>query len=141
PIIKYAYERELGTADIKNINVVGEKISKVSVHDFKKPSSSAQDFASKYIPNFILAKMFDNSCTSVSSVYEPNCTRCYECIKNCPAKAMSAPDGMVIVDEDKCIGCFCCDEVCNYKAIVMKRSFMGRTFLKMAQFLGVERVQ
>jgi Fe-S-cluster-containing dehydrogenase component len=54
---------------------------------------------------------------------------------------MSAPDGRVIVDEDKCIGCFCCDEVCNYKAIVMKRSFMGRTFLKMAQFLGVERVE
>jgi ferredoxin len=141
PIIKYAYERELGTADIRNINIVGEEINKVSVLDFKKPSSSAQDFASKYIPNFLLARMFDSSCTSVSSVYEPNCTRCYECIKNCPAKAMSAPDGRVIVDEDKCIGCFCCDEVCNYKAIVMKRSFMGRTFLKMAQFLGVERVQ
>lgn len=141
PIIRYAYERELGTADIRNINIVGEEINKVSVPDFKKPSSSAQDFASKYIPNFLLARMFDSSCTSVSSVYEPNCTRCYECIKNCPAKAMSAPNGRVIVDEDKCIGCFCCDEVCNYKAIVMKRSFMGRTFLKMAQFLGVERIQ
>lgn len=141
PIIKHAYERELGTADIKNINVVGEEISKVSVPDFKKPSSSAQDFASKYIPNFLLAKMFDNSCTSVSTIYEPNCTRCYECIKNCPSKAMSAPDGKVIVDEDKCIGCFCCDEVCNYKAIEMKRSLLGRTFLKMAQILGVERVE
>jgi uncharacterized protein (DUF362 family)/NAD-dependent dihydropyrimidine dehydrogenase PreA subunit len=141
PIIKYAYERELGTADMKNINVVGEKINRVSVPDFKKPSSSAQDFASKYIPNFLLARMFDNSCTSISSVYEPNCTRCYECIKNCPAKAMSAPDGRVLVDEDKCIGCFCCDEVCNYKAIVMKRTLLGRTFLKMAQFLGVERMQ
>ena len=141
PIIKHAYERELGTADLKNINVVGEEISKVSVPDFKKPSSSAQDFASKYIPNFILAKMFDNSCTSVSTIYQPNCTKCYECIKNCPAKAMSAPDGKVIVDEDKCIGCFCCDEVCNFKAIEMKRSLLGRTFLKMAQLLGVERVE
>jgi uncharacterized protein (DUF362 family)/Pyruvate/2-oxoacid:ferredoxin oxidoreductase delta subunit len=141
PIIKYAYERELGTADMNNINIVGEEINEVLVPDFKKPSSSAQDFASRYIPDFILAKMFDNSCTSVSSIYETNCTRCYECIRNCPAKAMSAPDGRVIVDEDKCIGCFCCDEVCNYKAIVMKRSFMGRTFLKMAQFLGVERVE
>ena len=141
PIIRYAYERKLGTADMNNINVSGEDISRVTVADFKKPSSSAQDFASKYIPNFLLAKMFDNSCTSVSSVYEPNCTRCYECIRNCPAKAMSAPDGKVIVDEDKCIGCFCCDEVCNYKAIVMKRTFLGRAFLKMAVLLGVERLQ
>ncbi|MGR3301776.1 MAG: DUF362 domain-containing protein [Candidatus Scalindua sp.] len=141
PIIKYAHERKLGTAIMNNINIVGEDISKVTVSDFKKPSCSAQDFASNYIPNFLLAKMFDNSCTSVSSVYEPNCTRCYECIRNCPAKAMSAPDGRVIVDEDKCIGCFCCDEVCNYKAIVMKRTFLGRAFLKMAVFLGVERLQ
>ena len=141
PIIRYAHERKLGTAIMNNINIVGEDICKVTVSDFKKPSSSAQDFASNYIPNFLLAKMFDNSCSSVSSVYEPNCTRCYECIRNCPAKAMSAPDGRVIVDEDKCIGCFCCDEVCNYKAIVMKRTFLGRAFLKMAVFLGVERLQ
>jgi len=141
PIIKYAHERKLGTAIMNDINIVGEDISKVTVADFKKPSSSAQDFASNYIPNFLLAKMFDNSCSSVSSVYEPNCTRCYECIRNCPAKAMSAPDGRVIVDEDKCIGCFCCDEVCNYKAIVMKRTFLGRAFLKMAVFLGVERLK
>ncbi len=141
PIIKYAHERKLGTAIMNNINIVGEDICKVTVSDFKKPSSSAQDFASNYIPDFLLAKLFDNSCSSVSSVYEPNCTRCYECIRNCPAKAMSAPDGRVIVDEDKCIGCFCCDEVCNYKAIVMKRTFLGRAFLKMAVFLGVERLQ
>ncbi len=141
PIIRYAHERKLGTADMSIINISGEDISEVLVADFKKPSSSAQDFASNYIPDFLLAQMFDNSCSSVSSVYEPNCTRCYECIRNCPAKAMSAPDGKVIVDENKCIGCFCCDEVCNYKAIVMKRTFLGRIFLKMAVLLGVERLQ
>jgi len=141
PIIRYAHDRGLGTADMNQIDVSGEEISKVTVADFKKPSSSAQDFASNYIPDFLLAKMFDNSCSCVSTVNEPNCTRCYECIRNCPAKAMSAPDGKVIVDEDKCIGCFCCDEVCNYKAIEMKRTFLGRAFLKMAVFLGVERLQ
>ncbi len=141
PIIRYAHERKLGTADMSVVKVSGEVLSEVLVGDFKKPSSSAQDFASNYIPNFLLAKMFDNSCSSVSTVYEPNCTRCYECIRNCPAKAMSAPEGKVIVDENKCIGCFCCDEVCNYKAIVMKRTFLGKVFLKMAVLLGVERLQ
>ena len=70
PIIKYAHDRKLGTADMNEIDVSGEEISKVTVADFKKPSSSAQDFASNYIPNFLLAKMFDNSCSCVSSVYE-----------------------------------------------------------------------
>ncbi|MHC4307795.1 MAG: DUF362 domain-containing protein, partial [Planctomycetota bacterium] len=63
PIIKYAHDRKLGTADMNEIDVSGEEISKVAVADFKKPSSSAQDFASNYIPNFLLAKMFDNSCS------------------------------------------------------------------------------
>ena len=61
PIIKYAHDRKLGTADMNEIDVSGEEISTVTVADFKKPSSSAQDFASNYIPNFLLAKMFDNS--------------------------------------------------------------------------------
>ncbi len=141
PIIRYAHERGLGTADMADISVLGETIENVSVPDFKKPSSSSQDFASKYVPNFLLSGMFRHSCTTFSTIYQPNCTQCYECIVNCPAKAMSAPDGKVIVDKEKCIGCFCCDEVCNFKAIKMKRSFIGETLLTMARFLGVESVE
>lgn len=141
PIIRYAHERGIGTADLKEISVLGEAIENVSVPDFRRPSSSSQDFASKYVPNFLLSGMFRHSCTTFSTVYHPNCTKCYECIANCPAKAMSAPNGKVIVDTDKCIGCFCCDEVCNFKAIRMKRSFIGETLLAMAKYLGVERVE
>ncbi|MBI4007956.1 MAG: DUF362 domain-containing protein, partial [Planctomycetes bacterium] len=143
PIIRFAHERGLGTADLTEISVFGEAIENVSVPDFKKPSSSSQDFATKYVPNFLLSRMFHHSCTTVSTIYQPNCTKCYECITNCPAKAMSASasGGQVIVDTDKCIGCFCCDEVCNFKAIRMKRTFIGETLLAMAKFLGVERVE
>jgi ferredoxin len=142
PIIKFAHERGIGTADLKEISVLGEAIENVLVPDFRRPSSSSQDFASKYVPNFLLSGMFHHSCTVVSTIKHSNCTKCYECIVNCPAKAMSASasGGQVIVDEDKCIGCFCCDEVCNFKAIKMKRSFIGETLLAMAKYLGVERV-
>ncbi len=141
PIIRFAHERGIGMADLTKISVLGEAIEDVSVLDFKKPSSSSQDFASKYVPNFLLSRMFHHSCTTVSTVYQPNCTKCYECVTNCPARAMSAPDGKVIVDTNKCIGCFCCDEVCNFKAIRMKRTFIGEALLAMAKFLGVERVE
>ena len=40
---------------------------------------------------------------------------------------MSKENGKVIVDKKKCIGCFCCDEVCDFEAIEMKRSLLGRT--------------
>jgi len=54
---------------------------------------------------------------------------------------MSKETGKVIVDKKKCIGCFCCDEVCDFEAIEMKRSLLGRTLLGMAKALGVEKVE
>lgn len=140
PTIRYAEERGLGTADLKKIHVLGEKIADVSLPDFKKPYNPAQDFALKYLPDAVFAKFFDISTSATSSVYQPNCTRCYACVRNCPAGAMSTPEGKVVVDKEKCIGCFCCDEVCDYKAIVMERHTVGKVFLGIAKFLGVERV-
>ena len=85
--------------------------------------------------------MFDSTCSTFSTVNHSNCTRCYECVRNCPAGAMSKETGKVIVDKKKCIGCFCCDEVCDFEAIEMKRSLLGRTLLGMAKALGVEKVE
>lgn len=141
PTIRFAHQRGLGIGDLDNIHVVGESISNVSVPDFQKPSSGAQDFAGKYLPNFLLSLMFDNTCSTFSTVNHSNCTRCYECVRNCPAGAMSKENGKVIVDKKKCIGCFCCDEVCDFEAIEMKRSLLGRTLLSMAKALGVEKVE
>ncbi|MBU6391996.1 MAG: DUF362 domain-containing protein, partial [Planctomycetes bacterium] len=141
PTIRFAHQRGLGIGELDAINVVGETIHNVSVPDFKKPSSGAQDFAGKYLPNFLLSLMFDSTCSTFSTVNHSNCTRCYECVRNCPAGAMSKENGKVIVDKKKCIGCFCCDEVCDFEAIEMKRSLLGRTLLGMAKALGVEKVE
>lgn len=87
PTIRFAHQRGLGIGELRNITVAGESIQNVAVHDFKKPSSGAQDFAGKYLPNFLLAMMFDNTCSTFSTVNHSNCTRCYECVRNCPAGA------------------------------------------------------
>ncbi|MFQ5957213.1 MAG: DUF362 domain-containing protein [Candidatus Brocadiales bacterium] len=141
PTIRYAQERGLGTADLEKIDIKGERLSDVSVSDFKKPGNVAKDFAVNYLPGFLFAKMFDVSCDSYSTVYEPNCTKCYACIKNCPVEAITptGTDGTARVDKEKCIGCFCCDEVCDYKAIVMERHTVGKIFLRIAKSLGAER--
>lgn len=141
PTIRYAQDRGLGTADLNKINIKGERLSDVSIPDFKKPGNVAKDFAHNILPGFLFAKMMDVSCDAYSTVYEPNCTKCYACIKNCPVQAITptGTDGTARVDKEKCIGCFCCDEVCDYKAIVMERHTVGKVFLRIAEFLGVER--
>ncbi len=141
PTIRYAQDRGLGTADLNKIDIKGERISDVSIPDFKKPGNIAKDFAVNLLPGFLFAKMMDVSCDSYSTVYAPNCTKCYACIKNCPVQAIT-PTGnndTARVDKEKCIGCFCCDEVCDYKAIVMERHTIGKVFLKIAELIGAER--
>ena len=45
------------------------------------------------------------------------CTRCYACVRVCPAEAMHAADGAVRADGETCIGCGICVEECAHGAI------------------------
>ena len=47
------------------------------------------------------------------------CNQCDEpvCIAQCPTKAtFKLPEGNVVIDSDKCIGCGACDRLCPYGA-------------------------
>ena len=139
PTTRYAWERGLGVGELSKIRVLGAEIQEVAIPDFKRSSSLAKDFALNFLPGAVFAKLFDMSTSATSSVCESNCTRCYACVKNCPVGAMSTVEGRVVVDKEMCIGCYCCDEVCDYKAIEMRRSTMGEVFVGIAKFLRIEK--
>jgi len=45
------------------------------------------------------------------------CTRCGECVKYCPADAITLGDVRAHIDQDKCIGCAECLAVCRFGAV------------------------
>lgn len=45
---------------------------------------------------------------------EQTCIRCLNCIEVCPTGAL---DNFPEVDDDKCISCYCCQEVCEVNAV------------------------
>jgi formate dehydrogenase iron-sulfur subunit len=47
------------------------------------------------------------------------CNHCSsaECLKNCPEAAITKYAGMVLIDQDRCIGCGTCEKVCPYQAV------------------------
>ncbi|HDR53744.1 MAG TPA: 4Fe-4S dicluster domain-containing protein [archaeon] len=52
---------------------------------------------------------------------EKKCIKCYECVRNCPAVAISVrPDKFVQVDDEKCIRCGLCVRKCPTRALKMK---------------------
>ena len=48
-----------------------------------------------------------------------NCRHCEDapCVKNCIAGALSRKDGVVVIDHDKCVGCYTCVLSCPYGCV------------------------
>ena len=54
------------------------------------------------------------------------CILCKKCVVTCPQKALTVKDKKVTLDIKKCIGCLCCDEVCNSGAIDIRKKLKLR---------------
>jgi uncharacterized protein (DUF362 family)/Pyruvate/2-oxoacid:ferredoxin oxidoreductase delta subunit len=58
--------------------------------------------------------------------FTERCVRCGLCVKACPVKALSLPEGSAtpVLTPSACIGCCCCHEVCPERAVEMTQSFL-----------------
>jgi ferredoxin len=117
--------RNLGNCSLENINIIGNRINDFNVK-FEEPDTVKGIGAIKFIEKVNLKRFFFE-CPKFNNL----CVRCRECIKICPAKALSIKNNKVVVDKEKCIRCWCCQEVCPYKAIdKSKRPILGRIFFR-----------
>ena len=60
--------------------------------------------------------------TWVVRTIEQKCKRCYNCVRNCPAKAIKVEGGQAKVIEERCIGCGSCVKVCAQGAKEIRSS-------------------
>ena len=51
---------------------------------------------------------------------ENDCRSCYKCIRNCPTKAISFSDGQARIENDECIYCGRCYEVCPQSCKIIR---------------------
>ncbi len=83
----------------------------------------------KYVPG-IAAKAFKQF-YYYHPVVSERCQRCGVCVKSCPVKAISwhktgSEPAIPVVDPQICIKCMCCHEMCTYRAIDIKKSFLAK---------------
>lgn len=53
-----------------------------------------------------------------------NCIGCGRCAAHCPPKAMTVSGGRVEIDYDKCIRCYCCQELCPEDAVNLREGHL-----------------
>lgn len=120
---RFATERGIGTGNLQNIKVVGSRLEDVIVNNFVHPSSSSRVMMER-VPKF-LSNFITNQLSIKLRVIKRHCTGCAECKKACPTGAVLMNGETAKINQNKCIECMCCHEVCRYNAIALKRPILG----------------
>lgn len=122
PTIKAAHERGLAPESCSALNVYGD-ISRFIVPDFEVKPIHALKFMEQNNPLGRLA----SACLAQRPRLRKNlCVGCGECLRMCPAGAISIRRGYPFIDRKKCIRCFCCQEFCPGAALKVHRPIAAR---------------
>jgi len=132
PKITIAQKSNLGTYKMDEIELSGDNIEKLVQKDF--------DVKRKPYRQLTLARacpfLFNNFILPRPVIDPSKCSGCDSCISQCPVSPRAIyrdnknPDSPPRYNYDKCIRCYCCQEICPEKAISVKIPFMGKFIYK-----------
>jgi len=112
PYLKIAREKKLfeeNDNDFKKYRTV-----------FRKSHSSIVSKVWNVLPAFI-KNLASNYWLEKPAINRKVCTGCGDCMRACPAKAIKIKDFKANIDYNKCVRCYCCHELCRYKAVDLKK--------------------
>ncbi len=122
PTIKAAYERGLAPESCSKLSVYGD-VSKFIVPDFEVKPIHALKFMEQNNP---LGRIASVCLAQRPVLHRKLCIGCKECLRICPAGAISLKRGYPFIDRKKCIRCFCCQEFCPRAALKVHRPIAAR---------------
>lgn len=132
PVLKEAEDYKWGAVLASEIEVLGEKIEEMKVHDFKLCRKGGNFyFINPQVTNFLR-----NMITPNPTLIKEKCISCGRCEGVCPedpkviTMIKTGDKLMPKWDMKRCIRCFCCQELCPVGAIETKYTSLGK-ILKM----------
>ena len=114
--LKIASERRLCAEKIEDIEIIGKKISDIKCGNYIPPDT-AKGKKFDLIPPFLQPRPI---------IDKKLCKGCKTCVESCPQSTIVMSNGKARINHDKCIRCYCCQELCTFKAVKIKKSFIYR---------------
>jgi uncharacterized protein (DUF362 family)/Pyruvate/2-oxoacid:ferredoxin oxidoreductase delta subunit len=115
PTNKAALSRGFGTG---HPEIVGVPLKDVKIR-FKSPEGGA----TAIIPPFLM-KFLRKQLTVKPFINTSLCAFCKACVLNCSAHAIEEVGKSLKINEEKCIQCFCCRELCPKDAVGLNKSLL-----------------
>ena len=123
PTLAAAVSRGLVPQEIGGLRVFGDLESFV-IPDYQlTPKQDVTLWGSK---NPTIAKILSGMFASRPLIDQPLCVGCGECLRVCPASAITIANKKASIDKQKCIRCFCCQEFCPHGVIEVHRPPVAR---------------
>ena len=122
--IRLAGERGLGTASLSGIEILGESLAAAKITGFRSPGlvlGALRRRSPSSVYAFIQSRM-----GFVPQADPSRCVACGECLRICPAGAITLRDGSAVLDARRCIHCLCCGEVCRNGAVRLRPTLTRR---------------
>jgi len=120
PTLRAAEKRQLVTEEVE---LMGASLSDLAVSGFKIPTTRSIHFYRGKLPKW-MERYLDNFLTPQPLFRHELCSGCQVCKNSCPPGIITMKNGKPEVDLDRCIRCFCCQELCPVHAVEIKRSWL-----------------
>jgi uncharacterized protein (DUF362 family)/NAD-dependent dihydropyrimidine dehydrogenase PreA subunit len=131
PTMEPGEKAGLGTYHFENMEIVGENLEGFICKDFDIVRKPVEHAASGMIKTFM-----KNRISPRPFIDKKTCISCGTCVRHCPVnpKAVDWVKGdhtrAPKYNYDRCIRCFCCQEMCEAGAISIKETLLGRIFYR-----------
>jgi len=115
-----AIETNRPWTNLSSIDILGDSLDQLRLKNFRPAKMTDVNFGLKGG----LKRYLKHSLTARPAVNRTLCQLCNACVTHCPPEAMKIEKQKLQIDYDRCIRCFCCQELCPHGALPTKQGVL-----------------
>lgn len=128
--LKIARETARAGSHPEEIELLGVEPASLRPRRFRPAKSTDVNFG---LPSFIKGPL-KQTLTARPAPDLSRCELCGLCVRHCPPEVMEISEGRLHIDYERCIRCFCCQELCPKGALITRQGLL----LQLSRFLRGE---